>query len=84
MFFLTFCFVQLRTFTFPAHTFICNIDLTCPPATDQLAPLRVAEHLPGGDALLVAEREPRRLAAHDAAVGEGVVAQQRLRSGPAL
>ena len=60
-----------------SHPYIVNI------GTDQLAPLGVTEHLPGGDALLVAERQPRRLAAHDAAVGEGVVAQQRLGSGPA-
>ena len=69
-------FFTALNLNFP-HPYIVNI------GTDQLVPLGVTEHLPGGDALLVAERQPRRLAAHDAAVGEGVVAQQRLGSGPA-
>ena len=60
-----------------SHPYIVNY------ATDQLVPLGVTEHLPGGHTLLVAEGQPRRLATHDAAVGEGVVAQQRLGSGPA-
>ena len=73
---LNLLFFTALNLIFP-HPYIVNV------GTDQFAPLGVTEHLPGGDALLVAERQPRRLPAHDAAVGEGVVAQQRLGSGPA-
>ena len=48
---------------------------------DQVLPLGVTEHLLDGDAVLEAERQTGRLAVLDAAVGEGVVTQQRFCRG---
>ena len=50
---------------------------------DEVSPLGVAEHLPDGHTVLVAQRQPDSLAVLDAAVREGVVAEHRLGRRPA-
>ena len=50
---------------------------------DEVRPLTVAEHLPDGHTVLVAQRQPGSLALLDAAVWEGVVTEHRLGRGPA-